>query len=270
MQTVTVLRQLWQLRPLVVLLACVAVCAGTAVVYELPSLESRRYDAGVATARMLVDTPDSQIVDVSPKGSDTLGARANLLANLMVDGEMKTAIARRAGLRPEQVVGIAETAAGAAAGLPSDRRAFVLRTKTVTATAGDRLPIVEIETEAAGAAAATRLANAAVAGVRDTLDRQAARDRVSARQRLRVSGLGVAQARVAPRGPRLIVAFGVAFLVFASGCAALLGIVTLRRMLRETPAGTARVDALHAVRAAHAAPSGDRGADELRVVGDAR
>ena len=44
------------------------------------------YLVGVATTRVLIDTPSSQVVDVSPKGSDTLGVRANLIASLMVDG----------------------------------------------------------------------------------------------------------------------------------------------------------------------------------------
>ncbi|HWI74482.1 MAG TPA: hypothetical protein VNT55_21155, partial [Baekduia sp.] len=93
------------------LIAVVSVLAGFLVVYK-PSLplESRKYDVGIATARILVDTPESQVVDVSPKGSDTLGIRANLLANLMVDGVVKAAIAKRAGLNPNQFYGVAESA----------------------------------------------------------------------------------------------------------------------------------------------------------------
>ena len=63
--------------------------------------ERRSYTVGVANASVLIDTPKSQVVEVAPKGSDTLGPRANVLANLMVDGEIKNAIAARAGLRAE-------------------------------------------------------------------------------------------------------------------------------------------------------------------------
>ena len=65
--------------------------------------EPRQYTVGVATARVLVDTPQSQVIKVDPKGSDTLGLRASVLANLMVEGEARAAIARRAGLKPRQL-----------------------------------------------------------------------------------------------------------------------------------------------------------------------
>ena len=89
MDTVTILRDLWRRRLLVVGVAIVAVLVGVAVMYKVsfpPKLESRKYEVGVATSSILVDTPNSQVVEVAPKGSDTLGVRANLLASLMTDG----------------------------------------------------------------------------------------------------------------------------------------------------------------------------------------
>ena len=49
---------------------------------------------------MLIDTPDSQVVDLEPKGADGLGTRANLLANLMASSPVRTIIARNAGVNP--------------------------------------------------------------------------------------------------------------------------------------------------------------------------
>ena len=69
--------------------------------------KSQSYDVGVATAQVLVDTPQSQVVgdssSISPGGSQTLGTlgtQANLLADLMVEGTIKADIAQRAGLSP--------------------------------------------------------------------------------------------------------------------------------------------------------------------------
>ena len=62
-----------------------------------PKLESRQYHVGVASARVLVDTPDSQVVDLNPKGADALSSRASLLANLMASSPVKTH--HRAGRR---------------------------------------------------------------------------------------------------------------------------------------------------------------------------
>ena len=152
MNTVTILRDLWRLRLLVIAVALLALLAGTALVYKIsfpPSLESRKYEIGLATARILVDTPSSQVVEVAPKGSESLGVRANLLASLMVDGVVEEAIAKRAGLAADKLVGVTETATEPApAAKPPSRRAFVLTTRVVANTSGEQLPIIELEAQA--------------------------------------------------------------------------------------------------------------------------
>jgi hypothetical protein len=236
MQTVTILRQLWRHRLATTLIAVFSVLMGVLVVYKVslpPKLESRKYEVGIATARILVDTPESQVVDVSPRGSDTLGIRANLLANLMVDGVVKAAIAKRAGLAPNQFYGVAESATDPAAAVPpSDpRKAMSLRTKVLMTPDGDRMPIIEIETQAQDTARALRLANASVSGLSDYLNSKAAEDHVADARQLRVSGLGVAQARMAPRGPRLVYGLAATIFLFGLGCTALLGGSKLRQAL---------------------------------------
>src|SRR4051812_2568501 len=128
MDTVTILRRLWRFRLFVALAALVAIGMGCLVVYRYSpplKLESRKYEVGVATARILVDTPASQVVDVAPKGSDVLGGRATLLANLMVDGEIKTAIAKKAGLAPAKLVSVSDSGASSGdAGAVPDPRGF--------------------------------------------------------------------------------------------------------------------------------------------------
>ena len=56
------------------------------------------------------------ILGVAPKGADTLGVRANLIASLMVEGDVRAAIARQAGLAPKDLKGVAESAADVATG----------------------------------------------------------------------------------------------------------------------------------------------------------
>ena len=60
MELVTILRELWHRRTIVALVALVSLLVGAAVAFRLPSLESRKYEVGIATARILVDTPKSQ------------------------------------------------------------------------------------------------------------------------------------------------------------------------------------------------------------------
>ena len=97
MDIVTILRDLWRLRVFVAGVCVLALLAAAAVAFKLPSLESRRYEVGVATAQILVDTPSSQVVNVAPRGADTTAGRADLLATLMVNGDIKTTIAQLAG-----------------------------------------------------------------------------------------------------------------------------------------------------------------------------
>ena len=149
MDTVTVLRDLWRHRILVVGVGVVALLAGFAVLYKLPSLEPRGYQVGVADARILVDTPSSQVVEIAPKGSESLGVRANLLASLMVDGVVKAAIAERAGLRPDELVGISNSVSEPQASPPRNRRANVLTTSVATDNDGAQLPIIDIEAQSA-------------------------------------------------------------------------------------------------------------------------
>src|SRR3954470_2187833 len=103
--SVRILRELWRHRTVVAVFAVIAVLFAGALAFRfsLPP-QSRMYKVGTATARILIDTPASQVIEVAPKGSDTLGARSSLLSNLMSQGEVKAAIARRAGLRPDQLL----------------------------------------------------------------------------------------------------------------------------------------------------------------------
>jgi hypothetical protein len=236
MDLVTILRDLWRMRVLVGLAGVVAVLAAIAVAFQLPSMESRRQEVGIATAGVLVDTPTSQVLEVAPKGSDILGIRANLLAQLMVEGEVRAAIAKQAGLRPKQLQGIAESSVDpSAAPPPTSPTGPVLTTRVVASTDGD-LPLIEVEAQNTDAASAAKLADAAVSGLRNYLDSKAAVEEVPDAKRLRVIGLGRAQAGEVVRGPGLTTAFAVALFIFALGCAAILVVSAVVRSWRAVAA----------------------------------
>src|SRR5436305_382249 len=108
---VSILRDLWRVRVAVCLFAVLAILVGAVMLYR-PSLppQSRTYEVGTATAYILLDTPASQVVEVAPAGSETLGSRASLIANLMAQGDVKAAIARHAGVPPGGLLAIAAPA----------------------------------------------------------------------------------------------------------------------------------------------------------------
>jgi hypothetical protein len=237
METVTILRVLWSRRRVVAGVLVLALLIGTAMAYRLPSLDSRTYQVGVATSRIFVDTPNSQVVEVAPKGGDTLGTRAGLIASLMVDGTIKASIARRAGLGPQQFDAISESAAETSPAVPTPTaRSRVLMTSVVTNAAGDDLPIIQIQAQAANAQQAARLAAAAVSGLRDYLNTKAAEQRVPGAKRLQVDGLGPPQARAVTRGPRRLIALIAVLVVALGGCAAIVAGSRIAAAWREEQA----------------------------------
>ena len=190
----------------------------------------------MATTSILVDTPSSAVVDVAPKGSDTLGVRANVLASVMVDGDVKAQIAQAAGLNPADIVGVAKSGGTNAPvttpASPKDPNAPMLTTQVLTDNTQDALPIIQVQAQAQDAASAAKLANAAVVGLRNYLSTKAAAERIPDAQRLQVNGLGVSQAHTVSQGPSKIVAVIAAILVFILGCFAILGVVALIRNWR--------------------------------------
>ena len=123
MEAITILRELWRLRYLVFLGAMLALAIALMTAYRIslapPKLESRQYHVGVASARVLVDTPDSQVVDLNPKGADALSSRATLLANLMASSPVKKHHrAGRRGAGQPDLVAVAPSATGPTAPTP--------------------------------------------------------------------------------------------------------------------------------------------------------
>jgi hypothetical protein len=230
---VTILRELWRRRIAVGLIALQAIVLGMLLAYKpaLPPV-SRSYTVGTATAHILVDTPDSQVVEVAPKGSETLGQRAGLLSNLMAEGEVEGAIARRAGLRSDELLTVADSGIDPQSVSPKQKKGpkiNLLTTSVLTNDAGEELPIIEVTAQAPDAQKAARLANAAVAGLSDYLDSKAAVEQVSDAKRLRVRGLGAAGAREETKGPSQVLALAAAIFIFGFECTILLVVSALAR-----------------------------------------
>jgi hypothetical protein len=237
MDFVTILRDLWRRRTLVGLVLLLAASVGIMVAYRVsfpPRLESRKHVVGISSARILIDTPNSQVVEVAPTGSDTLGTRASLLASLMVDGVVKSAIAERAGLRPSELIGVSQSAAedSAPAG-PRGRSASVMTTRVITNSSGEQLPIIDVQAQAPDAQRAARLASAAVTGLRAYLESKAALQSIPEAKRLQVTGLGVPQAADVVRGSHDLLALVAVIVIFVGGCASILVAFSLARDWRE-------------------------------------
>jgi hypothetical protein len=232
MQTVTILRELWYRRLLVGIVAALAVVVGFLLAFRISfPPESRSSSVGAATARILVDSPRSQVVDITPKGSQTLGARASVLANLMVEGEVKKAIALRAGLRPRQISATAISPGDTTE--PPTSKDYSLTTSVLTNTDMMELPIIKVDTRAPTPALAAMLANAAAGGLSEYLDSKAVAEKVGADERLRVKTFGAAQGATASQGPGPMLALAATVFIFLGGCALILVCSTLASAWRR-------------------------------------
>jgi hypothetical protein len=241
MAIVTILRELSRHRRLIACGWVLAVLAGLAITCTLSiPPKSRQYSQGVASARVLVDTPRSQIVEVSPRGTGTIGEQTLLLASVMVDGTIKAATASGAGIAPSQLTGInsAVTVPSASgptpAPMPSGRDAYVLSTQVLTNAQGDDLPIIELSARGPTEQGAVRLVTASVASLRAYLNSKASSERVPDHSRLDVSALGLTQASTETRGPSALIGVVVGALVFLAYCACLLGGLRLRDAWRAS------------------------------------
>lgn len=245
MESITILRELWRLRYLVVLGGLLALAIGLMTAYRVslapPKLESRQYHVGVASARMLIDTPDSQVVDLNPKGAATLSTRASLLANLMASGPVKAIIARDAGIPADRLVAIAPAAPGApTVPTPLSQRATESAkapgTYLLTLQADETLPIISIDAQAPDATEAARLADAATAGLRDYLRSVAGAQNVPAARQIVISGLGAAQAANVVRGPSRLLAIVAFVFVFGFACFSVIMVSGIARGWRRAAA----------------------------------
>jgi hypothetical protein len=161
MEIVSLLQTLWRRRYLA--------AAGVVVAIALAALTMSRPAAssGVATTRVSLDTPESQLVTNATKGMESLPWRATMFASLLGDDAARTRIAQEMDLRQDQLdvvdqeltfpqvpASLPKTAALAGNGGAEPYR--------LTTHTDDVLPLIEITAEAPDRASAARLAQAAV------------------------------------------------------------------------------------------------------------
>jgi hypothetical protein len=240
MGAVAILRQLWRSRLLVSVGVALALIIGTVMVYRVsigfpPRFESRQYKVGVASAELLVDSPSSQVVDLSggrvATDVNALTGRARLLANLMATSPLKDQIARRAGIDPRTFTASVPTLNGPApAPSPLSPATKSPWANSLTVSFDEELPIITAAGQASTPATAARISTAAVDQLRSYLQSVAAIQRVPNAHQLVISPLGRARSGVVDHGPPRIFALAAAIVILAVWCA---GIVLLSRLARE-------------------------------------
>jgi hypothetical protein len=236
MELVTILRRLWLRRYIVAAGLAVSLVAGLMAVYHVPSFRSKQTHVGLAAARILVDTPHSQVVDVNPLGIDGIGTRANLLANLMTSAQVRALIAKDAGINPGDLAAVAPS--DGAPPVPTLLSEDATKHSTPSSAYklnvySGTLPIIQLQAEAPNAEQAARLANASVVALGSYLRSVATAQNIPPRKQIVVSGMGSAQASEVTHGPRKLIGLVVAIVIFSVFCASILIVEGIARGWRR-------------------------------------
>ena len=191
-----------------------------------------------ATARILVDAPKSWILDPTATDADYAGLaqRAELLSSLIATPAVQDLIARRMGVSTDQIVTRSRITANVTAVLREpdlEQRAthilYAQRPYRLDMQADPNLPILNIYSQAPSTAEAVKLADAAVAAVKEHVERIEANERISKHGRAVVHSLGQARGAVINGGTTPQIAVLTFLAIFGISCFVMLLATRARR-----------------------------------------
>ncbi|MGH2975512.1 MAG: hypothetical protein ACRDLL_11685 [Solirubrobacterales bacterium] len=232
MELVRILREVWSRKGLLAIVLGVSILIGLLLAYR-PGLppQSRQYQVALASSDILVDTSNSQVVDIGGRGPDlpTLTSRANLLGNLMTVGPLKNAIAKSAGIAPDDLVVVPPANAEAVGVAPApvttsqSRNVPDAEATILTLSTDDALPILHVVAQAPDPTTASRLSGSTIVELRRYLGSVAATQDIPAARQLVVRQFGTPLVGIATRGlPRSFALAATIFLILL-GCGAIVG-----------------------------------------------
>ena len=206
-----------------------------AVVVAVLAVRGETTVTGLASMRVVVETPRSQLVDAAPPGSAAIQVRSELLGDLVATTPVMAQIAKGAGIPPSELTVVDPT-------LNQPVVATPLPTAAAQAAAGqvqpyvvtvnvpdDTLPIVELDGTAPDAGKATRLVQAAAAALKTV----AAPAGSKAATTLTVRVVTAPRTKNIVKAPRHMVAVIAALLTFVLWCAGIVLVHGGRRRRRR-------------------------------------
>jgi hypothetical protein len=218
-ELVAILRTLKRRWPLVALGAVLAIAI--AVTSAKPAAST-----AVASERVMLDTPVSELSHASPVGADGLGARTTILGNQVASAPAQARIAQAAGIPRVKFVAMAPST------LPLVASPLARAAETAWATTPERyvlrisidpaLPLVIFDALAPTRREATAILKASVQELTDLS--------ASDSRRVVTEPLGESQTRVIPGSTGRVRALALAFVAFALWC----GCVVLFSALRSS------------------------------------
>jgi hypothetical protein len=237
----TRMRKLWRLKLGVVISLAVALFAAIWSIDKVslspPGLKSRSLEMATATTHVVVDTPDSTMIDLRQDTYDisSLTNRAVVLGNVIASTNVEAKIAQRAHV-PLQALRIQAPLTPQQASPPVNSQtqrhvsdiAKSMDQYRIEIDANPTVPVLDIYAQTPTADSAAALANAAVDELRAYLANLAVTQRTPAKDQIRLRQLGRATGTVINHGARTQVALVVFILTFLGSCATVVFIGRVR------------------------------------------
>jgi hypothetical protein len=229
------IRELWRMRPLLaasaVLALLVAIWSVARITVFPPGIESRSLEMATAATHVVVDKPRSTILDLRADtySLEALRQRAIVLGNVMANGEVREAIAKRAGVPADELQidpPLTPTQPRAVVASTEGKHATDLLASTdqyrLSLQANPTVPMLDIYAQAADPGTAALLANTAVKQLRNYLERLAVTEKTPESKQLQLLQLGKADGTVINNGVDVEVGLLVFLLTFGIACATLI------------------------------------------------
>jgi hypothetical protein len=236
------LRELWQLKKGLAISLCLALLAAGWSVGKIsvfpPGLHMRTLEISAASTTVLVDAPQSVIADIAVNAVDIQGMtnRALLLGNVMGSNPVRSYIMRRAQMPPGTFL---QVASPVTPNFPrelstdgSKKTTDILKSPNeyrLDIQANPTVPVLELDAEAPTPAAAARIANGAVEGMRDYLRAVGAQEHIRLAHQVTLKQLGTAKGGVINPGVSVELATLAFLLVFLASAATTLWLARVRQ-----------------------------------------
>jgi flagellar basal body-associated protein FliL len=233
----TLLERKLALVPIVIVAFAVAILSAYHV--SGSGLKPRSEQYGAATQQVLIDSPQSALVDLK-KDTGPLSVRASVYAQFMRSTAIVDGIASRLHILRAQITtqgpfnsvgasqNISQPAVSRSSEIAAEREVYRL-----AFDAQENLPVITIYAQAPDADKAFALSNAAVASLQKYVDDLQTKEALKPADRVTVRPLGAPSGGTVNHGSRKAVMVLIFLVIVAVGCVGIIGWASFRRSWRQ-------------------------------------
>jgi hypothetical protein len=222
-----------------IFIVALAIAILSAYSVSTKGLKPRSSQYGAATQQVLIDSPQSALVDLK-KDTGPLSVRALVYAQFMRSTAIVDGVAQRLRILPAQIttqgpfgtVGAAQNAAQPAVSR-SSQIAAEREVYRLAFDAQENLPVITVYAQAPTANKAFALSTAAVQSLQDYVDQLQTKEALKPKDRVVIRPLGAPSGGTVDHGARKMVMILIFLVLTGLGCVLVIGYTSVRRGWRQ-------------------------------------